>query len=113
MIPSELKGRLREIAVFPDFAREHEAAWPIEDAKDVVNALAWSRVAVVGVQGCQWILDELIPTNDSWSFPPTFGETESRRARRSRAGAAAFVATLDPDVNPWVVLEFSYQDDAA
>lgn len=111
MIPTEIPDRLRSAAIFPDFARESEAAWTHAEALEVIESLAWSKIAVVGAQECVELGGTLMPTKQTWAFHETVGETETTRARRSRASAAHFIRGLSG--TPFVLLEFSYQDEAA
>src|SRR5437867_7366021 len=113
MIPDEIPERLGSAALIPPTAGEDEAAWTPRDALAVLDALESSRIAVEYSQAYKVLGSEWIPTQDSWAFPPTSGETESSRASKSRAGARAFIRSLDPSSADYVSLEFSYQDDAA
>jgi hypothetical protein len=112
MIPTEIPERLRSIAILPEFAREGEVAWTREAALDVLDSLEWTKVAVVGAQGLGEMGGVLVPTKQTWAFHEAPGETETTRARRSRDAAAHFIEGLS-GVVPYVLLEFSYQDDAA
>jgi len=112
MIPTEIPQNLRAAALVPEFARESEALWSRQDALLVLESLEWSKVAVVGAVGCGEVGGTIVPTKHTWSFHETVGETETTRARRSRASVARFVEELSGIV-PYVLLDFSYQDDAA
>jgi hypothetical protein len=111
MIPTEIPERLREGAIVPEFAGEYEAVWPIAGALEVLESLEWSKIAVTRAQGCAEMGATLVPTSDVWVLSEMVGETEIGRARKSRATAARFVRGLKG--GGFVMLEFSYQDDAA
>ena len=113
MIPREIPLALRSLAIIPAEAAEHEAAWTPRDALAVLEVLEYSRVAVTSAQAYKLLGQAIIPIEGAWDFPPTTGETESSRARKSRAGAAVFVRKLDSQGVDYVSLEFSYQDEAA
>jgi hypothetical protein len=112
VIPTEIPPALRSAAIVPEFAHENEAAWTHEGALQVLDALEWSKVAVIGAVGCGEIGGQVVPTKQSWTFHETVGETETSRAQRSRDDAGRFIRGLS-GVVPFVLLEFSYQDDAA
>jgi len=122
MIPAEIPEPLRSAALDPPEAGELEAAWTPDDALAVLDALEGTFVAVVRGQAYQRAPlgakmresgDALIPIDGSWELPPMQGETESSRARRSRAEAAVFVRAQRYLGVDFVSLEFSYQDEAA
>src|SRR5262245_38290931 len=115
MIPNEIPGRLRAAALEPPEAGELEAAWTPDDALSVLDALEGTLVAVVRGQAYEraGLGDTLVPIDGSWELPPLQGETESSRARRSRAEAAVFVRAQRYLRVDFVSLEFSYQDEAA
>ena len=113
MIPREIPASLRSSAIIPPSAGEYEVAWTLVDALAVLDALESSRLAVESAQAYKLVGITLVPTQDAWLFPPTSGETESSRARKSRAGAAAFIHKLTSTGVDFVSLEFSYQDEAA
>ena len=112
MIPTEIPQALRSAAIVPEFARDSEAAWTHEGALQVLEALEWSKIAVIGAVGCAEIGAQLVATKQAWAFHETPGETATTRARRSGADAARFVEGLS-GVLPFVLLQVSYQDDAA
>lgn len=111
MIPTEIPKRLREAALVPDFAGKYDAVWTADAAFEVLESLDGTKVAVTRAQGCARAGDGLLPTNDVWVLSDLAGETESQRARRSHASAMRFLRGLAE--NGLVMLEFSYQDDAA
>ena len=112
MVPTEIPARLRHAAIVPDFAGESEAAWTRDGALEVVESLEWSKVAILGATECVELDGRLQPTKHTWTFHETVGETETTRARRSRAAAANFIRGL-PGTVTFILLDFSYQDDAA
>jgi hypothetical protein len=112
MIPREIPDSLRSSAIVPPSAAEYEGAWTPVDALAVLAALEFSRLSVESAQAYKLVGMVLIPTQDAWQFPPTSGETESSRARKSRAGATSFIRKLNLDAD-YVSLQFSYQDEAA
>jgi hypothetical protein len=113
MIPSEIPDSFRSSAVIPPEAGEYDLAWTPADALAVLSALDSTSLAVETAQAFKVVGSALIPTRDAWLFPATSGDTESSRARKSRAGAASFIRKINPIEVDYVSLEFSYQDEAA
>ena len=112
MIPTEIPDRLRAAAILPDFAGDSEAAWTRDAALEVIESLEWSKVAILGATECVELDGRLQPTKHEWTFHEIVGETATTRARRSRASAANFIRGLS-GVVAFILLDFSYQDDAA
>jgi len=113
MIPNEIPESFRSSAIIPPEAGEYELAWTPVDALAVLDALDSSMLAVESAQAFKVVGSVLIPTQDAWLFPATSGDTESSRARKSRAGAASFIRKIQPAEVDYVSLGFSYQDEAA
>ena len=84
-----------------------DAAWPIERAGSVIEALRGSDAAVLGGDILRGTRDDLEHTFDSWSCEMKRGEPWAEFVSRSYADAIGYLSGMQGDPDAWFTLEIS------
>ena len=112
-LPTQIPEVLRSQAVFLPGAREGAAAWPREEALAVVESLKGTTVPVVEIVLFAPVMRGFMLTGLPWSTERRRNEADADFARRSRAGAAAFINGCERDDATLFSLTFPVRKDAA